>query len=36
MASKDITYREKIDARLIGIAKGLGVEFKNKKKLMGK
>lgn len=31
MASKDITYREKIDARLIGITKGLGVEFKNKK-----
>jgi hypothetical protein len=32
MAAEDISYREIIDSKLDGIAKGLGVEFKQKKK----
>ena len=30
MASKDLGYKETIDIRLEGIAKGVGVEFKSK------
>ena len=30
MAGKEIEYQEKIDTRLVGIAKGVGVEFKKK------
>ena len=28
MASKDLGYKETIDIRLTGIAKGVGIEFK--------
>jgi hypothetical protein len=30
MSAKDISYRDNIDVKLTGIAKGLGVEFKKK------
>lgn len=32
MAVKEIEYKEKIDVRLTGIAKGVGIEFKDKKR----
>ena len=32
MAIKEIEYKEKIDTRLTGIAKGVGIEFKDKKR----
>ena len=32
MAGKTIEYQEKIDVRLLGIAKGVGIEFKDKKR----
>lgn len=28
MASKDLTYKDTVDVKLTGIAKGLGIEFK--------
>ena len=31
MAGKDIEYKNRIDVKLTGIAKGVGVEFKQKK-----
>ena len=31
MAGKDLTYKETIDTKLTGIAKGVGIEFKNKR-----
>ena len=31
MAAKDITFKENMDVKLEGIAKGVGVEFKKKK-----
>lgn len=31
MAGKDLGYKETIDTRLTGIAKGVGVEFKKRK-----
>ena len=31
MAGKDIEYQQMIDFKLTGIAKGVGVEFKNKR-----
>jgi hypothetical protein len=31
MAGKDIEYRQNIDTKLTGIAKGIGIEFKKKK-----
>ena len=30
MAAKDINYQNRIDAKLTGIAKGLGIDFKEK------
>ena len=30
MASKDLGYKDTIDVKLTGIAKGIGVEFKKK------
>ena len=30
MAAHDLGYKETIDTKLTGIAKGVGVEFKNK------
>jgi hypothetical protein len=32
MAGQEYTYKQNLDIRLTGIAKGLGVEFKNKRK----
>ena len=32
MAVKEIEYKEIIDVRLTGIAKGVGIEFKDKKR----
>lgn len=31
MAGHDIQYRETIDTKITGIAKGLGIEFKKRK-----
>lgn len=31
MASQDITYKDTIDVKLTGIAKGVGIEFKKRK-----
>ena len=31
MASQDLGYKETIDTRLTGIAKGVGIEFKKKR-----
>lgn len=31
MAGKDIEYKENLDLKLTGIAKGVGVEFKSKR-----
>jgi hypothetical protein len=30
MAGKDLGFRDTVDLRLVGIAKGVGVEFKKK------
>lgn len=30
MASKDLGYKDTIDGKLTGIAKGVGIEFKKK------